>query len=55
MTASRADAAEDSVSSAQVWGRAVFWPVGARWRGLGNLTAIVVAYVGVVLLYPYTE
>lgn len=55
MTASRADAAMDSVRSAKVWGRAVFWPVGARWRGLGNFTAVVVAYVGVALLYPYTE
>lgn len=55
MRASRADVATDSPRPAGVWGRAVFWPVGARLRGLLNFAAIIVAYVGVALLYPYTE
>ncbi|MGB0970108.1 MAG: diguanylate cyclase domain-containing protein [Mycobacterium sp.] len=37
------------------WGRAVFWPRGARWRGALWLIAIVCAYVCVALLYQFTE
>lgn len=37
------------------WGRAVFWPAGARWRGGLWLLAIFCAYAGVALLYPFTE
>ncbi len=37
------------------WGRAVFWPRGARWRGIIWLSAIFGAYVGAVVLYPYLE
>ncbi len=37
------------------WGRAHFWPPGARWRGGVWLFAIFCAYVGVALLYPFTE
>ena len=37
------------------WGRAVLWPVGARWRGFVWLLVIFGAYVGAVALYPYLE
>ncbi len=37
------------------WGRAHLWPLGARWRGGASLFAIFCAYVGVALLYPFTE
>ncbi len=37
------------------WGNAHFWPSGARWRGVMGFAAIFSAYVGVALLYPYTE
>lgn len=37
------------------WGRAVFWPTDARWRGVLWLLAIFGAYAGVALLYPFTE
>lgn len=37
------------------WGRAVLWPVGARWRGFMWLSVIFGAYVGAVVLYPLLE
>lgn len=37
------------------WGRAAFWPVGARWRGLAWLLVIFSAYLGAVTLYPLLE
>ncbi|MGD9620454.1 MAG: diguanylate cyclase [Mycolicibacterium sp.] len=37
------------------WGRAVFWPRGARWRGGIWFTAIFCAYAGVAWLYPFIE
>ena len=37
------------------WGRAAFWPHGARWRGVIWFAAIFCAYAGVALLYPFTE
>ena len=35
------------------WGRAVFWPARARWRGAVWLFAIFCTYAGTVLLFPY--
>lgn len=35
------------------WGRAVFWPDGARWHGAGWLLVIFCAYAGAVLLFPF--
>lgn len=37
------------------WGQAVFWPVGARWRGVIWLASIFGAYVGLVSLFPILE
>lgn len=37
------------------WGRADFWPPGARWRGIVWLGVIFSAYAGVALLYPFVE
>ncbi len=36
------------------WGRATFWPPGAPWRGIVSLLVIFGAYVGAVVLYPWT-
>ena len=49
--------AEASVNrrEASGWGHAVFWPVGARWRGVLWFSAIFCAYVGLVLLFPVLE
>jgi diguanylate cyclase (GGDEF)-like protein/PAS domain S-box-containing protein len=52
------DGSSSEQSAAHVddgWGRAAFWPRGARWRGGIWIAAIFCAYVGVALLYPFTE
>lgn len=37
------------------WGRAVFWPHGARWRGGMWFLIIFCVYAGFAFLYPFTE
>ncbi|MGD9619192.1 diguanylate cyclase [Mycolicibacterium sp.] len=37
------------------WSRAAFWPRGARWHGLVWAASIFCAYVGAVVLYPWSS
>lgn len=46
---------DPSSDADQGWGRALLWPVDARWRGFIRLFVIFGAYAGAVTLYPYLE
>jgi diguanylate cyclase (GGDEF)-like protein len=50
------DSAADPIGhDEQGWGRALLWPVGARWRGFLWLLGTFAVYVSAVALYPYLE